>query len=257
MKQVLASLSLISFCLISAQGFCADSKSNTQLKDKTDKISYSIGMDVGKSIDKQGIQINPEAFVQGLKDAKGKNSLMTEDEMRQILLSLQTEIMERQKKLARELAEKNLAAGEKFLADNKKKQDIKTLPSGLQYKIIKEGNGPTPKATDTVTTHYQGKLIDGTEFDSSYKRGEPAKFTVNGVIPGWTEALQLMKTGSKWEIYVPAKLAYGEHGIGQVIGPNSTLIFDLELLSIEKPEAQAQNKAATQSAANASKTEKK
>jgi FKBP-type peptidyl-prolyl cis-trans isomerase FklB len=148
MKQVLASLGLISFCLVSATGFCADAKSNTQLKDKTDKISYSIGMDVGKSIDKQGIQINPDAFVQGLKDAKGKNSLMTEDEMRQILLGLQTEIMERQKKLARELSEKNLAAGEKFLADNKKKQDIKTLPSGLHYTIIKEGQGASPKAPD-------------------------------------------------------------------------------------------------------------
>ncbi len=249
MKQILATFGLISFCLISSQTALADTKPSFQLKDKTDKLSYSIGMDVGKSIDKQGIQINPDAFLQGLKDSKGsKSPLMTDDEMREILLGLQTEIVEKQKKMAHELAEKNLAEGEKFLAENKKRQDVKTLASGLQYRVIKEGKGASPKATDTVTTHYLGKLINGTEFDSSYKRGEPAKFTVNGVIPGWTEALQLMKPGAKWELYVPANLAYGAHGIGQ-IGPNSTLIFDVELLSIEKPEdKKKEDKAAAKSA---------
>jgi FKBP-type peptidyl-prolyl cis-trans isomerase FklB len=128
---------------------------------------------------------------------------------------------------------KNKAEGEKFLADNKKKEGIKTTASGLQYKVIKDGTGKTPKATDTVSTHYRGTLISGKEFDSSYKRGEPAEFPVNGVIKGWTEALQLMKEGAKWQLFIPSELAYGERGAGQDIGPNSTLIFDIELLSVK------------------------
>jgi len=132
-----------------------------------------------------------------------------------------------------QLADKNQKEGEVFLAENKKKKGVITLPSGLQYQVIKEGTGKIPKATDTVTTHYRGTLIDGTEFDSSYKRGEPASFPVNGVIKGWTEALQLMKVGSKWQLFIPSNLAYGPQGAGQAIGPNATLIFEIELLSIK------------------------
>jgi FKBP-type peptidyl-prolyl cis-trans isomerase FklB len=131
------------------------------------------------------------------------------------------------------LSEKNKADGEKFLAENAKKEGVKVLPSGLQYKVITPGTGKSPKATDTVTTHYKGMLIDGTEFDSSYKRGEPATFPVSGVIPGWTEALQLMKEGAKWQLFLPSNLAYGERGAGRDIGPNATLIFEVELISVK------------------------
>lgn len=241
MKHALVAFTLTS-CLFSLAAVAADK--NVQLKEKKDKISYSIGVDVGKSIEKQKIQINNEAFMAGFKDGQAnKTTLMTEEEIQQTLLSLQTEIMEKQKAQMQELANKNLREGEKFLAENKKNKDVVTLASGLQYKIVTEGKGESPKATDTVTTHYRGKLINGTEFDSSYSRGEPVKFTVNGVIPGWSEALQLMKPGAKWELFVPAKLAYGEHSVGQVIGPNSTLIFEVELLSVEKGQNQ-DNKAA-------------
>jgi FKBP-type peptidyl-prolyl cis-trans isomerase FklB len=135
--------------------------------------------------------------------------------------------------MAQQLADKNQKEGEVFLAENKKKKGVVTLPSGLQYHVITAGTGKIPKATDTVTTHYRGTLIDGTEFDSSYKRGEPASFPVNGVIKGWTEALQLMKVGSKWQLFIPSNLAYGPQGAGQVIGPSATLIFEIELLSIK------------------------
>ncbi len=235
MKGALLSLATASMFLL-AQGAFADANKATQLKDKKDKISYSIGVDVGKSIMKQKIELNPEPFLAGFKDGQAdKPTLMTEDEIRQTLMALQTEMLEKQKTEMKEQASKNLSAGQKFLDDNKKKKDVVTLPSGLQYRIIKEGKGDSPKATDVVTTHYRGKLIDGTEFDNSYNRGEPVKFAVNGVIPGWTEALQLMKPGAKWELFIPSKLAYGENGVGQIIGPNSTLVFEVELLTVEKP----------------------
>ena len=142
--------------------------------------------------------------------------------------------MDRQNAEMKAVAAKNLEDGEKFLTENKKQKGVVTLPSGLQYKIVKEGSGESPKATDTVTTNYRGKLIDGTEFDSSYTRGEPARFAVNAVIPGWTEALQLMKPGAQWVLYIPPKLAYGENGVGNLIGPNATLVFDVDLLSVDK-----------------------
>jgi FKBP-type peptidyl-prolyl cis-trans isomerase FklB len=141
--------------------------------------------------------------------------------------------MEKQAERTKQLAEKNKKEGEAFLAANKTKEGIKTLPSGLQYKVIKEGTGKTPTAEDTVVTNYRGTLTDGTEFDSSYKRGQPATFPVKGVIPGWTEALQLMKEGSKWELFIPSNLAYGEQGAGGVIGPNAALIFEIELISVK------------------------
>ena len=146
---------------------------------------------------------------------------------------LQKELMEKQAERNKQLAEKNKTEGEAFLAQNSKKEGVKTLPSGLQYKVIKEGTGKTPKADDTVVTNYRGTSIDGTEFDSSYKRGQPATFPVKGVIAGWTEALQLMKEGSKWELFIPSNLAYGERGAGNFIGPNAALVFEIELITVK------------------------
>lgn len=233
MKKTFTKLAVLSLCFVATTAIAQNA--DNQLKDKTDKISYAIGVDVGKSIHKQKIDVKPETFLMGLKDGLAeKSTLMTDEEIRQTLLALQTEMIERQKAQVKEMSDKNLADGQKFLDENKKQKDVKTTPSGLQYRVLKEGKGDSPKATDTVTTHYRGKLIDGTEFDSSYNRGEPVKFAVNGVIPGWTEALQLMKPGAKWELFIPSKLAYGEQGVGQIIGPNSTLIFEVELLSVDK-----------------------
>lgn len=245
MKRILVALSAVSLCYLSQAAGAADDK-GTQLKDNKDKVSYSIGVDIGKSIQKQNIEINPEIFLKGLKDGiADKAALMTDEDIRKTLLSLQTEMLEKQKTQMKEMATKNETDGQKFLAENKKRKDVVTLSDGLQYRIIKDGTGDSPKATDVVTTHYRGKLINGTEFDSSYTRGEPVKFALNNVIPGWTEALQLMKPGAKWELFIPAKLAYGEHGVGQLIGPNATLIFEVELLNVEKP----QQTGATQPAA--------
>jgi FKBP-type peptidyl-prolyl cis-trans isomerase FklB len=169
-----------------------------------------------------------------LKDSYGGGkTILTEDQARQALEDFQKTLMAKQAETMKILSEKNKADGEKFLAENAKKEGVKVLPSGLQYKEITPGTGKSPKTADTVTTHYKGTLIDGTEFDSSYKRGQPATFPVSGVIPGWTEALQLMKEGAKWQLFVPPDLAYGERGAGQVIGPNATLIFEVELLAVK------------------------
>jgi FKBP-type peptidyl-prolyl cis-trans isomerase FklB len=159
---------------------------------------------------------------------------MTEQEIKETVTALQKDLQVKQQEQVKVLAEKNKKEGEAFLAGNKKKQGVITMPSGLQYKIMTDGKGKSPKATDMVTVNYKGTLIDGTEFDSSYKRGQPATFNVNGVIPGWTEALQLMKEGSKWQLFVPSNLAYGERGAGGPIGPNAVLIFEVELISIKK-----------------------
>jgi len=221
---------------IAAPALAADSAAPTS---KKDKISYSIGMDIGSSLKRQGLDLNADELAAGLKDSlSGGKTKLTSDEVKQILTDFQQELQAKAKERAEQLGEKNKKDGEAFLAENKKKAGVKTLPSGLQYKVITEGKGANPKETDTVTTNYKGTLIDGTEFDSSFKRGEPATFPVNGVIKGWTEALQLMKVGSKWQLFIPPDLAYGPRGAGQVIGPNSTLVFEVELLSIgEKKEA--------------------
>ncbi|MBI5420072.1 MAG: FKBP-type peptidyl-prolyl cis-trans isomerase [Deltaproteobacteria bacterium] len=204
------------------------------LKTQKDKVSYGIGMNVGQNLKHQSIDVDVNLLAKGIGDVlSGGKTLMSEEEFRATMTALQQDLAEKQAETMKNLAEKNRKEGEAFLAENKKKEGVVTLPSGLQYKVNKEGSGSTPKETDTVETHYRGTLIDGTEFDSSYKRGQTATFPVNGVIPGWTEALQKMKVGSKWQLFVPSILAYGERGAGRDIGPNSTLIFEVELLGIK------------------------
>ena len=206
----------------------------TQLKDEKDKVSYSIGLDIGSTFKKQGMDINADVLLAGLRDAlSGAKPLMTEEQIKETMTAYSKMMMEKQTAAAKEKGSKAAAEGEKFLAENKTKEGVKTTPSGLQYKVIQEGSGTPPKESDTVVTHYKGTLINGTEFDSSYKRNEPATFPVNKVIKGWTEGLQLMKPGSKYQLFVPANLAYGERGAGQDIGPNETLIFEVELLSVK------------------------
>jgi FKBP-type peptidyl-prolyl cis-trans isomerase FklB len=204
------------------------------LKTQRDKISYIIGMDAGKNLKVQSIDVDPDIFMKGFKDAlSGNKSLLSDDIIKESMAVFQDEIMKKHEDELKKAAAQNKKEGEAFLAENKKKEGVVTLASGLQYKVIKEGDGKSPKETDTVTVNYQGTFIDGTEFDSSYKRNQPATLQVNGVIPGWTEALQLMKVGSKWQLFIPAGLAYGEQGAGKVIGPNATLIFEVELISID------------------------
>ena len=220
---------------VASTGFAQE---KPQLKDQKDKVSYSIGLDIGNTFKKQKMDVNPDILMSGLKDGiSGAKPLLTEDEVKETMTAFSKDMMQKQTNLNKEAAFKNAAAGQKFLDENNKKDGVKTTASGLQYKVLKEGNGPTPKETDTVVTNYQGTLIDGTVFDSSYKRGEPATFPVNKVIKGWTEALQLMKVGSKYQLYIPSALAYGERGAGQEIGPNSTLVFDVELISITPADA--------------------
>jgi FKBP-type peptidyl-prolyl cis-trans isomerase FklB len=207
------------------------SQENLVLKNQKEKISYIIGMDIGNNLKKQGMDFDMNIFVKGIKDAlTNAKPIISEQEIRETLTAFQKEMQAKQE----EIGKKNKDEGEAFLAENKKKEGIKTLPSGLQYKIIKAGAGKKPKLADTVTAQYRGTLINGTEFDSSYKRGQPATFKVSGVIPGWTEALQLMEEGAKWQLFIPSNLAYGERGAGGLIGPNATLIFEVELVSIQE-----------------------
>lgn len=214
----------------------AHAEENTALKTKKEKISYGIGMDVGKSLKQQELDVDPEIVSRGINDIlSGNKPLMTEEEFRSFMTELKKDMMAKQMEQRAEAGIRNKEESETFLAENGEKDGVVTLPSGLQYKVIEEGTGATPKLTDTVTVHYRGTLIDGTEFDSSHGRGQPATFPVNGVIPGWTEALQLMKTGAKWKLFIPSDLAYGERGAGRsIIGPNAALIFDVELLSIKE-----------------------
>ncbi|NQU06821.1 MAG: FKBP-type peptidyl-prolyl cis-trans isomerase [Calditrichaeota bacterium] len=205
-----------------------------ELNTDMEKASYSIGVDVGQTFEKQKLELIPEFAARGLKDGmKGDEPLLTKEEMEETLKKFSEERMARQKSDMAEAGGKNIKEGEEFLAANKEKEGVITTASGLQYKVINEGTGRTPKSTDTVETHYSGTLIDGTEFDSSYKRGQPATFPVSGVIPGWTEALLLMKEGAKWQLFIPSDLAYGERGAGGDIGSNATLIFDIELIAIK------------------------
>jgi FKBP-type peptidyl-prolyl cis-trans isomerase FklB len=205
------------------------------LKDQKEKISYIIGRDIGVKFKEQSVDVDPDILARGIKDGlSGARPLLSGPEAREVMTAFEKELRVKHEAARKAAGEKNKKEGEAFLAENKEKEGVKTLPSGLQYKVIRPGTGKKPKATDTVTTHYKGTLIDGTEFDSSYKRGKPATFAVSGVIPGWTEALQLMEEGAKWQLFIPPKLAYGERGAGQVIGPQATLIFEVELISIQE-----------------------
>ncbi len=223
---------IIPFALLSLAGSVFGQDKSTPLKDSKDKVSYSIGLNIGFNLKKQNVSINPDTFVLGLKDALAGKPQMTDEQVKETMTAFEKEMIDKQKAAG----VKNGADGEKFLAENKKKEGVKATASGLQYKVVKEGTGAQPKEKDTVMANYRGTLIDGTEFDSSYKRGQPATFPVSGVIKGWTEALQMMKVGSKYQLFIPAKLAYGERAIGPDIGPNSTLIFEVELLDV-KPAA--------------------
>lgn len=230
MKRRLA-MAMCGVVALSGASFAADAP---ELKTDKEKISYSIGMDIGGNLKRGSVEVDPDLLARGLKDSYGGGkTILTEDQARQAITDFQKAQMAKQAETMKILSEKNKADGEKFLAGNAKKEGVKVLPSGLQYRELTPGTGKSPKSTDTVTTHYKGTLIDGAEFDSSYKRGEPATFPVSGVIPGWTEALQLMKEGAKWQLFIPSKLAYGEKGVGQVIGPNATLIFEVELLTVK------------------------
>ncbi len=203
-------------------------------KTQKDKISYSIGVQIGKGFKEQAIDIDVDTLIKGIKDSSaGGKLLMAEDDMRATMMAFETEMRQKHTQAVRTAGEENKKTGDAFLAENKTKKGVTTTPSGLQYEVITAGTGKKPTDTDTVECNYRGTLINGKEFDSSYKRGEPAKFPVSRVIPGWTEALKLMPVGSKWKLYVPPNLGYGPAGAGPDIPPNSTLIFEVELLGIK------------------------
>ncbi|MFO0952879.1 MAG: FKBP-type peptidyl-prolyl cis-trans isomerase [Isosphaeraceae bacterium] len=205
------------------------------LGDLKSKASYGLGLSLGKNLKAQSVDIDPELLARGLKDGlTGAKPMLTDEQIQAVMQEFQQQLVAKRMEASKVAAEKNLKDGEAFLAANKAKPGVVTLPSGLQYKVVKEGTGKTPKATDTVSTHYTGTLLDGTKFDSSVDRGQPASFPVNGVIKGWTEALQLMKVGAKWQLFIPSGLAYGPNPPpGSPIGPNSVLVFDIELLGVE------------------------
>ena len=230
-----------------AKTAAAKSAATTALKTPRDKFSYALGMNLGASLHKQSVDVDPNMVAQGLRAAlAGGKTLLTQEEAQAALMEVQNELRKKQQEKMQVAGEANKKEGEAFLASNKAKEGVVTLPSGLEYKILKEGNGPKPTASDSVVCNYRGTLISGTEFDSSYKRGQPATFPVNGVIKGWTEALQLMPVGSKWQLFVPSSLAYAERGAGGDIGPNATLIFEVELLSIQEKPKTDQAKPATE-----------
>ncbi len=203
-----------------------------------EKVSYAIGHDIGNNLADQFVDVDPEIMLRGLRDGlTGKEPVLTAEEIQAAMQEMQALVIAKRTEYMKAQSEKNKTAGATFLTENGAKEGIKTTASGLQYKIEKEGQGASPSATDTVTVHYSGRLLDGTEFDSSYKRGEPATFAVNEVIPGWTEALQLMKPGAKFQLFIPSDLAYGPRGGGRTIPPDATLIFDVELIAIQPANA--------------------
>jgi FKBP-type peptidyl-prolyl cis-trans isomerase FklB len=215
--------------LLGISAFAAEEK---PLANQKEKSSYGIGVNVGKRFRHETIDLDSDAFIRGIKDAlAGKPLALSDAELTQVMETLRKDMETKNE----QQAEKSKKSGDDYLAQNKTKEGVKTLQDGLQYKVLKEGNGPMPKETDTVTVHYKGALTDGTEFDSSYKRGEPTSFPVTGVIKGWTEALQKMKVGSKWQLTIPPDLAYGENSPTPLIPPNSVLVFEVELLGIGEP----------------------
>src|SRR5436853_4157750 len=219
--------------LVACQGNTQEkAQENVQVKSQKDSVSYCIGMDIAKNFKRQSIDIDPAILAQAIKDVlAGGKTVITDDQAQQVLAAYQSRMMANQEERSKVLGDKNKIEGDAYLAENKKKPGVKTTPSGLQYKVIVAGTGPKPKEDQSVSVNYRGTLIDGTEFDSSFKRGTPATFACKRVLKGWTEALLLMPVGSKWQLVVPPELAYGNQGSGQAIGPNATLIFELQLLS--------------------------
>lgn len=230
------------FC---ACGNCAEGNITKEKidSDKQVKFGYALGSDVGRNLKRQNFDFDTAAFLAGFKAAfTGSESKMTEEEIGTALQEFQTEMITKMAEERQKQAAENKETGDKFLAENKTKEGVKTTESGLQYIVEKEGEGESPAAEDIVEVHYRGTLLDGTEFDSSYKREQPAKFPLNRVIKGWTEGVQLMKKGAKYKFFIPPELAYGEGGAGEQIGPNSTLIFEVELLSFEKAQKKEESK---------------
>jgi|SRR5579862_1194364 len=212
----------------------ASAQDQTALKTKKDKLSYAIGLEMGQGVKDQGFDVDPELLARGVKDAiAGGKNLLTDEEFHAIIADVQETMKQKQMQAMEEEALNNKKQGDAFLAENTKKEGVVTLPSGLQYKIITTGQGKKPTENDTVLCNYKGTFIDGTEFDSSAQAGKPVAFDLKGILPGFKEALLLMPVGSKWQLFIPSDLAYGEHGAGGVIGPNTTLVFEVELVSIQ------------------------
>ena len=215
-------------------GPAAKGPASPMLKTQKEKASYAIGLNIGKGMHRDGVDVDPNMLLRGIKDGMaGAKPLLTDDEAKAALTALQNDVRQKHDAMMQQAADANKKQGDAFLAANKTQPGVVTLPSGLQYKILKAGTGPKPSATDTVVCNYRGTFLDNTEFDSSAKHGQPATFQVGRVIKGWTEALQLMPVGSKWQLFIPSDLAYGPRGAGTDIGPNATLIFEVELLSIK------------------------
>jgi FKBP-type peptidyl-prolyl cis-trans isomerase FklB len=244
MKKLLF-VSAIAFSVIFMLGSCKKGTKNTELKTNIDSISYLIGNDIGKDFKSRGIEINPDALARGYMDVTDttRELLIPEQEKTRIMTAFQQEMQKKQMDEMMKKAEENKKEGTAFLATNKSKPGVKVTPSGLQYKIISEGTGKTPTPTDSVTVNYKGSLLNGTVFDNSFERNQPATFVLNAVIPGWTEGLQLMKEGGKAELYIPSDLGYGDRGAGNVIPGGSTLVFEVELLKVKAaPKAKEEKK---------------
>ncbi len=231
------------FGLMLVAGPAVAAEQTTELKTENEKLSYALGLDLGAYFKSLGEDFDLSIIQRGIDDSyNGKKALMTAEEAAQVQQQFAARQQEKQVKQVMEMTAANQEAAKKFLEENKGKEGVKTTASGLQYKIIKEGKGDKPTTVDTVKVHYKGTLLDGTEFDSSYKRNQPAEFQVDQVIPGWTEALQLMNVGSTYELYLPPELAYGDRGAPPVIEPGSMLIFEVELLDIAKGEEEKKDK---------------
>jgi FKBP-type peptidyl-prolyl cis-trans isomerase len=241
MKKIALAMTIM--VLVAASGCKKSSKTDSgtalALDTQMKKASYALGCDIGQNFKKLGIELDSASMTKGIEDTmRGAKQQMTAEEMQKTLADLRQSVVKGQEEKNQKSAEANRKVEAEFLAANAKKEGVKTTASGLQYKVVTNGNGPKPKLTDTVKVHYRGTLANGTEFDSSYKRGQPVTFPLNGVIKGWTEGLQLMPTGSKWMLYIPSSLGYGDQGAANVIPPASALIFEVELLGIEKPVAE-------------------
>lgn len=235
LNKIPAAVACIGLSTLLTACFDKSATDTVKLDTQTAKASYSIGSQLGSQVSQAKDMIDQDALIMGFKDSmEGKELQITPEEMQTVMQTFQQSMMEKQQAKQTEASTSNKTDGDKFLAENKSKEGVKSTKSGLQYKVLKKGSGAMPKVSDTVVTHYSGTLINGKVFDSSYKRNSPATFPVNGVIKGWTEALQLMEVGSKWQLFIPSELAYGERGAGADIGPNQVLIFEIELLEIKK-----------------------